>query len=112
MSLQAPLEAGLDLSEYGWALKLQSDADLVERVVPRTLHALHTRVVDRSRRAGARALILSGSTASRKRTEISDLDYHLIGEKSETRDLSMELECGARYDWLPHAASGLTYPAS
>jgi HEPN domain-containing protein len=49
-------------------------------------------VVGRARSADAHALILSGSTARGSRTEISDLDYHLVGDKIATRDLSTELD--------------------
>jgi hypothetical protein len=49
-------------------------------------------VIDRAREAGAHSLILSGSTARDSRTEISDLDYHLVGDKIPTRDLPTELD--------------------
>ena len=37
-------------------------------------------------------MILSGSTARGTRTQISDLDYHLVGTTIETRDLSPQLD--------------------
>ena len=39
---------------------------------------LHAEVVDRARLGGALGLVLTGSTARGRRTDISDLDYHLV----------------------------------
>lgn len=75
-----------------WLRKLDSDGDWVEHVLPVELWELHEVVVDRTQQSDAQALILSGSTARGCRTEISDLDYHLVGQGIETRDLSLELD--------------------
>jgi hypothetical protein len=56
------------------------------------LIGLHTAVTERALAAGAAALILSGSTARGHRTDISDLDYHLIDKPIDTSDLSRELD--------------------
>jgi predicted nucleotidyltransferase len=53
---------------------------------------LHDTVATRARQSGARALLLTGSTARGTRTPISDLDYHLVGEPITTDDLSDELD--------------------
>lgn len=53
---------------------------------------MHESVVLRARPVEANALILSGSTARGRRTEISDIDYHLVGWKIKTHDLSHELD--------------------
>ena len=75
-----------------WRARLQDDHAAVDRLVPVSLRHLHETVLGRAVRAGASALILSGSTARGCRTEISDLDYHLVGEKVDTRDLSAEVD--------------------
>jgi hypothetical protein len=48
--------------------------------------------VARAQQGGVRALILSGSTARGRRTQNSDLDSHLVGDKIARRDLSWELD--------------------
>ena len=87
----AALSAG-GLTEHGWARRILADRDAAARLIPDALSSLHHAVVSRAREAGASSLILSGSTARGFRTEISDLDYHLVGDKIFTRDLSMELD--------------------
>lgn len=85
-----PLTAWID--DAAWHDKLESDADRTRHCLPPDLWELHAVLVARARSAAARALILSGSTARCQRTAISDLDYHLVGPKVETRDLSRELD--------------------
>ena len=85
-----PVSARTD--DATWRRRVQSDADQIERCLPPGLRRLHSAVVERARLAGARALILSGSTVRNSRTELSDLDYHLVGSKIETKDLSRELD--------------------
>ncbi len=75
-----------------WRDKLRADARAIDLLLPRDLRNLHTAVVARARAAGVRGLVLSGSTARGSRTDISDLDYHLIGSAIETDDLSRELD--------------------
>jgi len=75
-----------------WQQRMRADRRSACSMVPRSLRDLHAAVVSRAREAGANSLILSGSTARGRRTEISDLDYHLVGELFPTRDLSAELD--------------------
>jgi hypothetical protein len=75
-----------------WDVRLGRDARAIEHRLPPELRQLHNVVVFRAHEVGARGLILSGSTARSCRTEISDLDYHLIGPRIVTRDLSPELD--------------------
>ncbi len=78
-----------------WRRKVEADADQIERCLPPELEQLHGLVAERARLVNAKALILSGSTARRRRTAISDLDYHLVGPRIETKDLSRELDVHA-----------------
>lgn len=75
-----------------WKRKMGSDADQIRRCLPPELCELHDAVVERARSAAAQALILSGSTVRGRRTESSDLDYHLVGPRIEMKDLSSELD--------------------
>lgn len=75
-----------------WARRLTLNAARIDDRLPVGLRELHAEVVDRARGGGALGLVLSGSTARGRRTEISDLDYHLIGAAIDTDDLSGELD--------------------
>lgn len=75
-----------------WKDRLRSDARAIRILLPHDLRALHTTVVARALAVGARGLVLSGSTARGFRTEISDLDYHLVGPAIETTHLARELD--------------------
>jgi hypothetical protein len=85
---------GLDAhrTAESWTRRLERDADEIAYRLPTDLRQLHRAVVDRAGDAGAHGLILSGSTARSRRTSISDLDYHLIGARVFTRDLSSQLD--------------------
>lgn len=83
-----PVTAWAD--DDAWLRKLEIDAERVEQALPTALRHLHRAVLERARSVNARALMLSGSTVRRQRTAISDLDYHLVGPKVETKDLSRE----------------------
>jgi hypothetical protein len=41
---------------------------------------------------GAESFALTGSTARRRRTAISDLDYHIVGQRPEVNDLPGEVD--------------------
>lgn len=79
-------------TEEAWSRRLSEDRAAIERCLPGELRQPHSVVVDRALGVGARGLILSGSTARSRRTQISDLDYHLVGHEIITRDLSPELD--------------------
>lgn len=74
----------MDVAEAGvWTDRLRFDPDRAARNQPSELAAITATVEARSRDVGARALILSGSTARARRTRVSDLDYHVIGARPE-----------------------------
>jgi hypothetical protein len=75
-----------------WSAWLSTDADLIQELLPATLHVAHNAVESRAREAGAQALLLTGSTARRTRTPSSDVDYHLIGEPIAVDGLPEELD--------------------
>lgn len=78
-----------------WTRRLDRDAGEIARRLPHELLELHSAVVGRAHEAAAHSLILTGSTARSRRTPISDLDYHLIGPRPFTRDLSSQLDLHA-----------------
>lgn len=79
-------------SDGGWQSKLHADALAIRTVLPARTRPLHRAIVIRAREQGAEALVLSGSTARGRRTDISDLDYHVIGSDFEAKDISRELD--------------------
>lgn len=72
----------MDLSDAGvWTGRLRSDRARAARNQTAELAAITAAIEARSRDDGARAVILSGSTARGRRTRVSDLDYHVIGPR-------------------------------
>lgn len=81
----------MDVADAGvWTDRLRFDRARAERNQPPELAAITATVVARSRDVGARALILSGSTARGRRTRVSDLDYHVIEGQPEIAHLVAE----------------------
>lgn len=70
-----------------WEHRIQRDIESASRAIPDRLQSLHAAVIGRAIEGAAHSLILSGSTARASRTEISDLDYHLVGDNSYERPL-------------------------
>ena len=62
-----------------WADRLRFDRERAARNQSRELAAITAAVRERAQDLGAHALVLSGSTARGRRTEVSDLDYQVIG---------------------------------
>jgi hypothetical protein len=75
-----------------WQRRLRSDGLALASLVPNRLWSVHAAVVTRAGAGNANGLILSGSTARRRRTAISDLDYHVIGPAIDREDLPYELD--------------------
>lgn len=49
-------------------------------------------IVRRAAKSGAAAVALTGSTARNRRTDSSDLDYHVVGRRFKTNDLPGEVD--------------------
>jgi hypothetical protein len=75
-----------------WDQRIKADSESASRAIPERLRSLHAAVIGRASEGAAHSLILSGSTARGSRTDISDLDYHLVGDKIHTKDLTAELD--------------------
>lgn len=74
----------MDVADAGvWADRLRFDRARAASNQTSELAAITATVEARGRDVGARALILSGSTARARRTRVSDLDYHVIGRRPE-----------------------------
>ncbi len=71
-----------------WAERLRADRRYAAANQTTHMASITTIVEARSREAGARALLLTGSTARGRRTAVSDLDYHVIGPAPRTDDLA------------------------
>jgi predicted nucleotidyltransferase len=75
-----------------WADRLRADRERATRNQTRELLAITATVEKRCHALEAAALILSGSTARGRRTDVSDLDYHVIGARPRVTDLPAEID--------------------
>jgi hypothetical protein len=89
MSAQA---MSAQLSPPGWERRMQEDRARAERNQTPEQRAITAAVMARALDLGAEGLALTGSTARRCRTVISDLDYHVIGRRPDLSDLSGEID--------------------
>jgi predicted nucleotidyltransferase len=65
-----------------WASRLRYDRERAARHQSPALAKITRALQEQAKDAGALAFVLSGSTARGRRTQISDLDYHVIGVSS------------------------------
>lgn len=99
----------IDVSDSGvWADRLRSDRERASQNQTPELAAITAAVEGRSRELGALAMILSGSTARGRRTRVSDLDYHVVGPRPETKDLpeDIDLYCDDPKSFMDKLRSG------
>jgi hypothetical protein len=89
MSAQ-PLSA--QLSDAGWARRMREDRVRAERYQTSEQRAITATVLSRAIDLGASGFALTGSTARRRRTAISDLDYHVIGRRPDVSDLPGDVD--------------------
>ena len=82
----APLDAEL------WASRLLADRRRAARHQSVRIAAITAALESRSRHLGAAALVLTGSTARGARSEVSDLDYHVIGARPRIEGLPAEID--------------------
>jgi hypothetical protein len=66
---------------------MREDRDRAERYQTPEQRAITATVMSRAIALGASGFALTGSTARRRRTAISDLDYHVIGRRPDVGDL-------------------------
>lgn len=75
-----------------WASRLLRDRSRAALHQTAQLAAITAEVESRSHALGAAALVLTGSTARGARTEVSDLDYHVIGAHPRLDDLPADID--------------------
>jgi hypothetical protein len=76
-----------------WGERLSDDQQALGQNLSSDLMAIVKQIEERARDANALALILTGSTARRRRTEVSDLDFHVIGnERLDHAVLPVDIE--------------------
>jgi hypothetical protein len=90
-----------------WSSRLLLDRERAARHQSAELAAITRAVESRSRALSAVALVLTGSTARGARTEVSDLDYHVIGASPGVDDLPAEIDpAGRRQGLLVNGSPG------
>ena len=81
--------------DRAWGAKLAQDRATATRHQSAEQRTVTDTLVRRAIEAGAEAFALTGSTARNRRTEISDLDYHVVGSRPRHDDLSGEVDAYA-----------------
>jgi hypothetical protein len=85
-------ERSPQLSDAGWSLRLRDDATRAIRNQSVEQRLITDTIMSRALRIGAEGFALTGSTARRRRTAISDLDYHVIGQRPDVSDLPGDVD--------------------
>jgi hypothetical protein len=80
------------LSDAGWARRMREDRDRARRYQTPAQQAITATVMRRAIALGASGFALTGSTARKRRTAISDLDYHVIGKRPDVSDLPGDVD--------------------
>jgi hypothetical protein len=80
------------LSDAGWARRMREDRDRAEQSQTPAQQAITATVMRRAIALGASGFALTGSTARKRRTAISDLDYHVIGKRPDVSDLPGDVD--------------------
>jgi hypothetical protein len=80
------------LSDAGWARRMREDRDRAERYQTPAQQVITATVMRRAIALGASGFALTGSTARKRRTAISDLDYHVIGKRPDVSDLPGDVD--------------------
>ncbi|MEA2302613.1 MAG: hypothetical protein QOE44_3148 [Solirubrobacteraceae bacterium] len=75
-----------------WSEKLVGDRLRADANQTSTQREITGEIVRRAAEAGAAAVALTGSTARNRRSESSDLDYHVVGRRFKTNDLPGEVD--------------------
>jgi hypothetical protein len=71
---------------------MREDRDRAERCQTPEQRAITATVMSRAIALGASGFALTGSTARKRRTAISDLDYHVIGRRPDVSDLPGDVD--------------------
>ncbi len=82
--------------DHLWARKLAADQRLARRRQTPEQRDITDTIQRRAIEGGAAALALTGSTARGCQTEISDLDYHVVGSRPYHADLPGDVDIYAR----------------
>jgi hypothetical protein len=80
------------LSDADWARRMREDRNRAERSQTPAQQAITATVMRRAIALGASGFALTGSTARKRRTAISDLDYHVIGKRPDVSDLPGDVD--------------------
>lgn len=78
--------------DEAWQQRLAADASAAERLQTTEMREITAAVLERALAGGASAVALTGSTVRSRRTAISDLDFHVVGERPPTDDLPADVD--------------------
>jgi hypothetical protein len=80
------------LPKDGWERRLRDDRRRAERLQTPEQRAVTAVLLDRAMASGAAGFALTGSTARKRRTAVSDLDYHVVGSRPDAGDLPGDVD--------------------
>lgn len=80
------------LSDAGWTRRMREDRGRAERCQTLEQRVITATVMSRAVALGASGFALTGSTARKRRTAISDLDYHVVGRRPNVSDLPGDVD--------------------
>lgn len=75
-----------------WTARLRNDAARARHNQSPAQRLITEVVMRRAIDGGALAVALTGSTARNRRTEVSDLDYHVVGDRPDVADLPGDVD--------------------
>jgi hypothetical protein len=81
------------ITDSEWQRRIQADRERAARNQSPELARITEVLEKRARDHGVAAFVLTGSTARARRTSVSDLDYHLVGDyRPDLSDLHAEID--------------------
>jgi hypothetical protein len=80
------------VAQGGWSQRLREDRERANRFQNAPQRAITELLLGRALELGVESFALTGSTARRRRTAISDLDYHIVGQGPEVNDLPGDVD--------------------
>lgn len=78
--------------DLDWPRRMHEDRERATRCQTPAEQAVTATVMERAIALGALGFALTGSTARRRRTAVSDLDYHVVGPRPDVSDLPVDVD--------------------
>jgi hypothetical protein len=90
--LASLIERGDPRDQAGWESRLEADRVAAEVTMSPEQREISDVLLQRAAEEGALGFALTGSTGRRRRTPISDLDFHVVGRRPRIDDLPADVD--------------------